>query len=67
MVISAVTLFMQLQDPVYRNGVYFAAAWYAICIVYFARDRPGTSWSTPPEEEFATKERQKAVMTKASA
>jgi ethanolamine permease len=66
MAISAVTLFMQLQDPVYRNGVYFAAAWYAICIVYFAAiGRHKLVYS--PEEEFATRERQKAVMTKASA
>ncbi len=66
MVISAVTLFMQLQDPVYRNGVYFAAAWYAICIVYFAViGRHKLVYS--PEEEFATKERQKALMAKASA
>ncbi len=40
MIIAAVTLVMQLQDPVYRNGVYFAAAWYAICVIYFAADRP---------------------------
>jgi ethanolamine permease len=66
MIISAITLIMQLQDPVYRNGVYFAAAWYAICIVYFAViGRHKLVYS--PEEEFATKERQKAVMTKASA
>lgn len=66
MVISLLTLFMQLQDPVYRNGVYFAAAWYAICIVYFAAiGRNKLVYS--PEEEFATTERQKAVVTKASA
>lgn len=66
MAISAVTLIMQLQDPVYRNGVYFAAAWYAICVVYFGIiGRHKLVYS--PEEEFATKERQKAVMTKASA
>jgi ethanolamine permease len=66
MIISAITLIMQLQDPVYRNGVYFAAAWYAICIVYFAViGRHKLVYS--PEEEFATKERQKALMTKASA
>lgn len=66
MVIALVTLFMQLQDPVYRNGVYFAAAWYAICIVYFAAiGRNKLVYS--PEEEFATTERQKAVVTKASA
>jgi len=66
MAISAVTLIMQLQDPVYRNGVYFAAAWYAICVVYFGLiGRHKLVYS--PEEEFATKERQKALMTKASA
>jgi ethanolamine permease len=66
MAISLVTLFMQLQDPVYRNGVYFAAAWYAICIVYFAAiGRNKLVYS--PEEEFATTERQKALATKASA
>jgi ethanolamine permease len=66
MAISLVTLFMQLQDPIYRNGVYFAAAWYAICIVYFAAiGRNKLVYS--PEEEFATTERQKTVVTKASA
>jgi ethanolamine permease len=66
MAIAAVTLIMQLQDPVYRNGVYFAATWYAICIVYFAViGRHKLVYS--PEEEFATKERQKVLMTKASA
>lgn len=66
MVIAVITIIMQLQDPVYRNGVYFAAAWYAICIVYFAAiGRNKLVFS--PEEEFATSERQKALMTKASA
>lgn len=66
MAIALVTLFMQLQDPVYRNGVYFAAAWYGICIVYFAAiGRNKLVYS--PEEEFATTERQKALATKASA
>lgn len=66
MAIALVTLFMQLQDAVYRNGVYFAAAWYAICIVYFAAiGRNKLVYS--PEEEFATAERQKALVTKASA
>ena len=66
MVIAAITLIMQLQDPVYRNGVYFAAAWYAICIVYFGLiGRHKLVYS--PEEEFATTERKKALMAKASA
>jgi ethanolamine permease len=60
MIIAAVTLIMQLQDPIYRNGVYFAAAWYAICVVYFAAiGRHKLVYS--PEEEFATTERQKAL------
>ena len=64
MIIAAITLVMQLQDPVYRNGVYFAAAWYAICVVYFGLiGRHKLVYS--PEEEFATQERRK--MTKASA
>jgi ethanolamine permease len=66
MVIAVITIIMQLQDPVYRNGVLFAAAWYAICIVYFALiGRHKLVFS--PEEEFATSERRKAVVTKASA
>jgi len=66
MIIAAVTLVMQLRDPVYRNGVYFAAAWYAICVVYFGLiGRHKLVYS--PEEEFATKERQKALITRASA
>jgi ethanolamine permease len=60
LVIAIVTLIMQLQDPVYRNGVYFAAAWYAIGIVYFAvHGRHKLVYS--PEEEFAVRERQKAL------
>ena len=58
--IAAVTLFMQLQDPVYRNGVYCAAAWYAVGLVYFAvyaRNHLVRS----PEEEFAQAERAKAA------
>lgn len=59
-VIAVVTLIMQLQDPVYRNGVYFAAAWYVIGILYFALyGRHKLVYS--PEEEFAVRERQKAM------
>jgi ethanolamine permease len=58
--IAVVTLFMQLQDPVYRYGVYFAAAWYAVGILYFAAiGRHKLVYS--PEEEFAVRERQKAL------
>ncbi len=59
-VIAVVTLIMQLQDPVYRTGVYGAAIWYAIGILYFAvYGRKKLVYS--PEEEFAVRERQKAL------
>jgi ethanolamine permease len=51
-VIALATLYYQLQDPVYRNGVIGAAIWYLAGIVYFAivgRHRLVLS----PEEEFA--------------
>ena len=52
-VIALVTIYFQLQDPVYRNGVYAAAVWYALGLLYFGvigRHRLILS----PEEEFAT-------------
>lgn len=51
-VIALATLYYQLKDPVYRNGVLGAAIWYLAGIVYFAvvgRHRLVLS----PEEEFA--------------
>jgi ethanolamine permease len=51
-VIAVVTLWYQFQDPVYRNGVYAALAWYLLGVLYFAfvgRHRLVLS----PEEEFA--------------
>ena len=51
-VIALVTLYYQLQDPLYREGVYAALAWYVLGILYFAiigRHRLVLS----PEEEFA--------------
>ena len=51
-VIALVTIYYQLQDPVYRNGVYGAAIWYVLGLLYFAfvgRHRLVLS----PEEEFA--------------
>jgi len=50
--IAILTLIMQLQDPVYRQGVYGAAVWYAVGILYFAlwgRNHLVKS----PEEDFA--------------
>lgn len=51
-IIAAVTIYMQLQDPVYVTGVLWVAGWFAIGIVYFAligRNKLILS----PEEEFA--------------
>jgi ethanolamine permease len=51
-VIAIVTIYYQLQDPVYRSAVYGAAIWYAVGLLYFAlfgRHRLMLS----PEEEFA--------------
>ena len=52
LVLALATLAFQLQDPIYRLGVYAAAAWYALGLLYFAvlgRHRLILS----PEEEFA--------------
>ena len=51
-VIALVTLYFQLQDPVYRNGVYAVAVFYVLGLAYFAllgRHRLILS----PEEDFA--------------
>lgn len=51
-VIACVTLFYQLQDPIYLNGVYFALLWYVGGLIYFALiGRKNLVLS--PEEEFA--------------
>jgi ethanolamine permease len=51
-VVALVTLYYQLQDPVYRVGVYAVACFYALGIVYFALyGRHQLILS--PEEEFA--------------
>jgi ethanolamine permease len=58
MAIAIVTLYYQLQDPVYRNGVYAVAVFYGIGLAYFAlvgRHRLILS----PEEEFAMSHDQK--------
>jgi ethanolamine permease len=57
-VIALVTLYCQLGDPVYRNGVYAVAVFYGIGLAYFAligRHRLILS----PEEEFAMRERER--------
>jgi ethanolamine permease len=51
-VVAVVTIYYQLQDPVYRGAVYYVAAFYALGILYFAfygRNQLILS----PEEEFA--------------
>lgn len=55
-IIAAVTLFMQFQDPAYRGGMIGVALWYATGIVYFAvYGRKTLVYS--PEEDFAVKQR----------
>lgn len=61
-IISVVTLYMQLKDPIYRQGVYCAAAWYIVGLHYFAfigRKKLVKS----SEEEFAEREQAKALAT----
>jgi len=51
-VVALVTIYYQLQDPVYRVAVYYVAAFYVLGILYFAlygRNQLILS----PEEEFA--------------
>jgi ethanolamine permease len=51
-VISLVTIFYQLKDPIYRSGMIGVAIWFAVGIVYFAlvgRKKLVLS----PEEAFA--------------
>ncbi|MEW6122259.1 MAG: amino acid permease [Pseudomonadota bacterium] len=50
--IALVTIYFQLSDPIYRNGVIGVAIWFAVGIAYFAavgRHKLVLS----PEEEFA--------------
>ena len=51
-VVALVTIYYQLQDPIYRGAVYYVAGFYALGILYFAvygRNQLILS----PEEEFA--------------
>jgi ethanolamine permease len=50
--IALVTLYFQIVDPVYQQGIFWVAVWFAVAIAYFAivgRHRLILS----PEEEFA--------------
>lgn len=58
-VIAVVTLFFQISDPVYRQGILGVAVWFAVFIAYFAligRHKLILS----PEEEFAMENAVKA-------
>jgi ethanolamine permease len=57
-VIAVVTLLYQLFDPVYRQGVFWVAIWFAIAILYFAL-LGRHSLVLSPEERFATEDRLK--------
>ncbi len=59
LVIAVITLYMQLKDPVYQNGVYCAAAWYLVGLLWFALVGR-TKLVKSPEEDFAERERAKA-------
>jgi ethanolamine permease len=51
-VIALVTLWYQLQDPVYRVAVYYVAGFYVLGILYFAA-YGRNQLILSPEEEFA--------------
>jgi len=59
-IIAVVTIYFQLTDPVYRDGVIGVAIWYIIAIVYFAAYGRNTLVYSP-EEEFAVKHREGAA------
>jgi ethanolamine permease len=65
-IIAAVTLFYQLQDPNFTRGVVWVIAWCAVGIIYFAlvgRNKLILS----PEEEFALEHRGDAAVAAAVA
>ena len=58
-VVALVTIYFQLQDPIYRGAVYYVAGFYVLGILYFAvygRNQLILS----PEEEFALSKGAKA-------
>jgi ethanolamine permease len=59
-IVALVTLYFQLKDPIYRNGVYAVAVWYVVGLLYFAFfGRHHLILS--PEEEFAMTYKQRAA------
>ena len=59
-IIALVTIYFQLTDPLYRQGVIGVAIWYILAIVYFAAYGRKTLVFSP-EEAFAVKHREGAV------
>ena len=62
-VVALVTIYYQLQDPVYRGAVYYVAGFYVLGILYFAlygRNQLILS----PEEEFALSKGEKGPRLK---
>jgi ethanolamine permease len=58
-IVALVTIYFQLQDPVYRGAVYYVAGFYALGILYFALyGRKQLILS--PEEEFALSKGERA-------
>jgi ethanolamine permease len=62
-IIALVTIYFQLTDPLYRQGVIGVAIWYILAIVYFAAYGRKTLVFSP-EEEFAVKHREGAAALK---
>src|SRR4029079_4769720 len=62
-IIAIVTIYFQLTDPLYRQGVIGVAIWYILAIVYFAAYGRKTLVFSP-EEEFAVKHREGAAALK---
>lgn len=60
LIIALAALVFTFLNPDYRPGVYGAAIWFLACLAYFALvGRHNLVYS--PEEEFAVRERQKAL------
>jgi ethanolamine permease len=62
-IIALVTIYFQLTDPLYRQGVIGVAIWYILAIVYFAAYGRKTLVFSP-EEAFAVKHREGAAALK---
>jgi ethanolamine permease len=59
-IIALVTIYFQLTDPLYRQGVIGVAIWYILAIIYFAAYGRKTLVFSP-EEAFAVKHREGTV------